>query len=90
MITERFLQLLQLEGFPEPVEVHQTPNGTLGLHAHPFEVKALVLSGSIQILLNGHSVNYHAGEIFQLDFEQAHEESYGPEGVTYLASRKFP
>ena len=88
MNTEQFLQLLQREGFPEPVEVHQAPNGSLGLHTHPFEVKALVIKGSIQILLNGHSVDYHAGEMFQLDFERAHEESYGPEGATYLASRR--
>ena len=88
MNKEQFLQLLQREGFPAPVEVHQNPNGSLGLHTHPFEVRALVTKGSIQILINGQSTDYHAGEMFQLDFEQAHEESYGPDGVSYLASRR--
>lgn len=88
MNTEQFLELLQQEGFPAPVEVHQIPNGSVGLHTHPFKVKALVIQGSIQITLNGRTAEYHTGEMFQLDFEQAHEESYGPEGVIYLASRK--
>ena len=88
MTKEQFLQLLQQEGFPAPVEVHQIPNGSLDLHTHPFEVKALVIEGSIQIILNGRNVEYHSGDLFQLDFEQAHAESYGPEGVSYLASRK--
>lgn len=88
MNTEQFLQLLQEEGFPEPVEVQQIPNGCLGMHTHPFEVKALVTKGSIQILLGAQATNYQVGEMFQLAFEQAHAESYGPEGVTYLASRR--
>ena len=88
MDKEQFLQLLAREGFPDPVEVHQIPNGSLDLHTHPFEVRALVIKGSIQILLNGQSTDYQAEEMFSLDFEQAHEESYGPDGVTYLASRR--
>ncbi|WP_114637050.1 cupin [Polynucleobacter necessarius] len=88
MNKEQFLQLLVREGFPDPVEVHQIPNGSLGLHTHPFEVRALIIKGSIQIPLNGQSANYHVGEMFSLDFERAHEESYGLDGVTYLASRR--
>ena len=88
MNEEQFLKLLQQEGFPAPVEVNQTPNESLGLHTHPFEVKALVIQGSIEIIVNERSAEYHQGEMFQLDFEQVHKESYGSEGVIYLASRK--
>ena len=88
MNLEEFLQILQQEGFPEPVEVQQIPNGVLGIHTHPFEVKALVMQGSIEINLNGVSATYLVGDVFHLHFEQAHTESYGPEGVRYLASRK--
>jgi quercetin dioxygenase-like cupin family protein len=88
MNTEQFLQLLEREGFPEPVEVQQVPNAYLDDHEHPFEIRALVLIGSITIVIDGYSKCYKMGDIFQLGFKQPHAESYGPEGVKYLASRK--
>ncbi|MBU3617061.1 cupin domain-containing protein [Polynucleobacter sp. JS-Polo-80-F4] len=88
MDTEQFLQLLHQDGFPEPVEVQQPVNGYLNDHEHPFEVRALVIQGGITIITNGQSKAYKVGDIFQLSFKQPHAESYGPEGVTYLASRK--
>jgi quercetin dioxygenase-like cupin family protein len=88
MNTEQFLDLLRQDGFPEPVEVLQIPNGGLGVHEHPFEVRALVIEGSIDIVIDGLSKTYKAGDIFQLSLRQAHSESYGAEGVKYLASRK--
>ena len=88
MNSEQFLQLLRRDGFPEPVEVQQAPKGQLGIHEHPFEVKALVVEGDITIVIDGLSRNFKAGEIFHLDLNQPHAESYGPEGVKYLASRK--
>lgn len=88
MNKEQFLQLLQQEGFPDPVEVYQTPNGHLDEHVHAFEVRALILEGAIEIISSGVSRTYSVGEIFQLGFKQSHAESYGPQGVKYLASRK--
>jgi hypothetical protein len=88
MNSEQFLQLLRQDGFPEPVEVQQCPNGRLGIHEHPFEVRALVVEGNITIVTNGLSQNYSTGDIFQLELMQPHAESYGPQGVKYLASRK--
>ncbi|MBU3628047.1 cupin [Polynucleobacter sp. AP-Reno-20A-A9] len=88
MNTEQFQLLLQQDGFPEPVEVQQVPNGQLGNHEHPFEVRALVIEGSIEITINGKSSAYKTGDVFELGFKEVHSESYGPEGVKYLASRK--
>ena len=88
MNSEQFLQSLRQDGFPDPVEVQQVPNGQLGMHEHPFEVKALVIEGDITIDIDGVSKIYKAGDIFQLEFKQPHAESYGPQGVKYLASRK--
>lgn len=82
------MQLLRRDGFPEPVEVQQAPNGRLDIHEHPFEVKALVVEGDITIVIDGLSKNYKTGEIFHLALKQPHAESYGSEGVKYLASRK--
>ena len=88
MNPEQFLQSLRQDGFPDPVEVQQPPNGRLDIHEHPFEVRALVLEGDITIAIDGLSKIYKAGDIFQLEFKQPHAESYGPHGVKYLASRK--
>ena len=88
MKIDEFLQLLRQDGFPEPVEVQQVPNGCLGTHEHLFEVKALVTEGWIEIVIDGVGKVYKTGDIFQLSFQQAHSESYGPNGVKYLASRK--
>ena len=88
MNTEQFQLLLEKEGFPEPVEVQQVPNGQLGQHEHPFEVKALVVEGSIDIVLHGESRTYNTGDVFELGLKEVHSEFYGPEGVKYLASRK--
>jgi quercetin dioxygenase-like cupin family protein len=88
MNSKEFLQLLRRDGFPEPVEVQQAPNGRLDIHEHPFEVKALVVEGDITIVIDGLSKNCKTGEIFHLALKQPHAESYGSEGVKYLASRK--
>jgi len=88
MNNEQFFQLLSHSGYPEPVEVEQPPNGHLSDHAHPFAVKALVIDGYIEIQTLGTLTRYADGDMFELEFEQVHSESYGPTGVKYLASRK--
>ncbi len=88
MNSGQFLQLLRRNGFPEPVEVQQAPNGQLGIHEHPFEVRALVVEGDITIVIDGLSKIYKVGDVFHLELKQLHAESYGSEGVKYLASRK--
>ena len=88
MNSEQFLQSLRLDGFPDPVEVQQPPNGQMGTHEHPFGVRALVIEGDITIDIDGVRKIYKAGDIFQLEFKQPHAEFYGPGGVKYLASRK--
>jgi hypothetical protein len=87
MNTTQFIEMLQQDGFPNPVEVRQAPNGALGEHTHPFAVKALVIDGSIDITIQGNQKRYSTGDVFQLGLEELHSESYGPTGVIYLASR---
>jgi hypothetical protein len=89
MNKEKFIQMLQQEGYPDPVEVQQVPNGSLGSHTHPFAVKALVIDGSIDIAIQGNQKTYAVGDVFELSFEELHSESYDSTGVSYLASRKY-
>jgi len=87
MNEAQFIEMLQREGYPAPVEVRQAPDGSLGEHSHPFAVKALVIDGSIDISIQSNRETYSIGDVFQLGFEEPHSETYGPTGVIYLASR---
>jgi hypothetical protein len=86
---EEFLASLNQDGFPEPILVKQLPNGNLSTHHHDFEVRALVIKGSIKITINDKANIYLEGQVFHLAFQEAHSEQYGPFGVIYLASRKL-
>lgn len=88
MEREQFLKILGEEGFPEPVTVEREPNGSVDLHAHPFEAKALVLRGEIRIRVGEKEQTFRSGDVFHLRANEPHWESYGTEGVTYLAGRK--
>jgi hypothetical protein len=88
MNQDQFLQILKDSGYPDPVEVQQASNGHLDDHTHPFAVQALVIDGYIEIQTQGKTQIYKVGDVFKLDYEQVHSETYGPQGVKYLASRK--
>ncbi len=88
MTKEQFLSMLVLEGYPEPILVEREAGGFLDAHTHPFEVKALVLSGQIDLMVDGVSAAYISGNVFHLLANQVHTERYGNNGVQYLASRK--
>lgn len=88
MSKTQFIKMLQQEGYPEPVEVQREPNGHLDDHTHPFEVKALILEGAIELIIHGSTKTYESGDIFHLGLEEVHAETYGPQGVRYLAARK--
>ena len=87
MNQKQFLQFLTAQGLPEPVLVERE-SGELGEHWHTFEARALILDGSLTIHIEGISTEYFPGDEFFLFADQSHSESYGPQGVKYLVSRK--
>lgn len=87
MDTQTFIQTLAQDGFEPAVTVTREP-GQMDDHTHPFEAKALVVSGEIRIVAGGTERRYGPGEIFHLQAHEPHSESYGPEGVQYLVGRK--
>lgn len=88
MSQEQFLRMLTAEDFPMPTLIVREPEGFLDDHTHPFEVKALVIDGEIDLVIEGVRLTYRTGDIFHLTFNQVHNERYGKKGVQYLASRK--
>jgi quercetin dioxygenase-like cupin family protein len=85
---ERFTLQLREQGFEQIATVTREPNGFLNIHTHPFEAKALILSGEITLICEGGERLYRPGEVFHLALAEPHTERYGPLGVSYLVGRK--
>jgi len=90
MTPEQFADELAREGFEPAVTVTREAGGMLGDHTHPFEAKALILSGDIRIATAASERVYQAGDVFHLAAEEPHSEFYGMLGVQYLVGRKTP
>ncbi len=68
--------------------VTREPNGSLNVHTHPFEAKALIVQGELTIRCGGESRQYRVGDVFHLAKNIEHDEQYGPDGVSYLVGCK--
>ncbi|KQR37833.1 hypothetical protein [Acidovorax sp. Leaf160] len=90
MDATTFQSQLAQEGFEPAVRVEREADGLWDDHTHPFEAKALILSGEIRIrtMADGADRTYRAGDVFHLAHEEPHAEWYGPEGVVYLVGRR--
>jgi quercetin dioxygenase-like cupin family protein len=88
MQKQTFEQAVLADGFDQPVEVSREANGFMDVHSHPFEARALIVTGEIEIGWGDTKQTYRAGEIFHLTHAQPHWERYGPDGVTYWSARK--
>jgi len=88
MDLERFTLQLREQGFEQVSTVTREADGFLDTHTHPFEAKALILSGEITLVCQGRETLYRPGEVFHLAQAEPHSERYGPAGVSYLVGRK--
>ena len=78
---------LRREGFAVERKV-QPPQRCVPEHAHPFDVRALVLNGEITLTVEGIDSTYRVGDIFVMPAGHRHAETVGPEGVEYLLGRR--
>ncbi|MDR5755369.1 cupin domain-containing protein [Caballeronia sp. LZ035] len=88
MNREAFLAQLSSAGYDEIVTATRDPDGVMDLHAHPFEARALILSGELTIRIGDDAHTYRTGDIFHLAPNTEHSETYGPDGVSYLVGRR--
>lgn len=88
--VESFEAELQAEGFAE-AQVREIAAGTHNVaHAHPFEVKALMLEGELHLSRDGVSRTFRAGEVFTMAAGCEHVEQFGDTTTRYLVGRKYP
>jgi quercetin dioxygenase-like cupin family protein len=87
MDRNTFTESLTKEGFPDAVVVTREA-GTMDVHEHLFEAKALILEGELRIRVGDEERLYQVGDVFHVPANKAHSERYGPNGVTYLVGRK--
>lgn len=88
--TADFEAELAAEGFGTP-EVREIAGGTHNPgHSHPFEVKALMLAGELQLTCEGRTATYRTGDVFTMAAGCEHVEQFGAETTRYLVGRKQP
>ena len=88
MDTVAFEDALKRDGFTEILTGGFPAGHDLGDHAHPYELRALVLAGEFRIAVNGTETVYRPGDVFALAREVRHTERTGAEGVRFLIGRK--
>jgi len=89
MTETEFETLLQAGQFADIASVEREAAYALADHSHPFDACALITSGDITLVVDGVATTYQTGEIFRLSAGVLHEESAGPQGVSYRVGRRM-
>lgn len=81
---------LRQEGYLEIADRTMAAGATNPEHAHEFDARLLVVEGEMTIICDGAERSYRAGDAFAMTAGRRHAERGGPEGVRYLAGRRYP
>lgn len=85
---DRFENDLKADGYE--VMISTTPGAKVNPeHSHPFDVRALVLKGTITLTVDGAARTYAAGEVFTMARGCRHFESYDDGGAEVLLGRRM-
>ncbi len=79
---------LKRDGFLEIETKSMKPNVSVETHAHPYDVRAMVLEGEVTLSFEGRSQTCRAGDTLTMAAGCEHREQYGPKGVTYIVGRR--
>ena len=88
MTPEQFTEELLRDGY-EVATRSMEPNLHNGTHSHPFEVRAVMLSGELTLQYEGRTQVCRAGDVFTMRAGCEHEERFGPEGASYVVGRRL-
>ena len=85
MDASKFETELRDNGFGEIVKGEMKPNEVRNVHAHDYEVRGLVLDGSIVLTCDGEE---RSCEVFTMEAGREHAERAGPTGLRFVAGRR--
>ncbi len=88
MDTAAFEAALRSDGYDDIDRREGKAGFTAKPHTHPFAVRILVLAGEFTLIRGDARETYGPGQIFAMEAECEHAESFGPEGATYVIGRK--
>ena len=80
---------LRAQGYREIVDRRMDAKTTNLEHSHEFDARLLVLEGEMTVVCDGEERTYRAGDTFAMTADRRHTERCGPEGVRYLAGRRY-
>ena len=89
MNRERFETELREQGYLEVADRRMAAHDINPEHAHEFDARLLVLEGEMTITSDGETRTYRAGDSFVMSSGRRHAERSGPQGVRYLAGRRY-
>ncbi len=84
-----FESQLRAEGYSELIDRRMAANALNPDHAHEFDARVLVLEGEMTIVCDGVEHTYRAGDACAMAAGTRHAERSGPQGVRYLAGRRY-
>ena len=89
MNRAEFEHELEAQGYREVVDRRMEAGAIKPEHAHEFDARLLVLEGEITIVCDGEECTYRSGDTFAMTAGRRHTERCGPQGVRYLAGRRY-
>lgn len=88
MEFDAFANSMRQQGFDQVLERVWKPLTTIDEHTHPFDAKAVVVSGEMWLTVNGRTKHLLPGGTFELPANLPHSERYGAEGAIYWVARR--
>ena len=93
---QEFESAAHAEGYSEVLSREWPALTVLDTHSHPFDAKALVVSGELWLTVGAHAssgtdkqtMHVTSGQGFELARNTPHDERYGPEGATFWVARR--
>ena len=90
MEASDFAAMMRADGYAEPAHRSLAAGMSVPEHAHEFDAKGLILSGTFTLTVDGVATTHHPGDMFSMPAGCRHAELVGPAGTEYLAGRRQP
>ena len=89
MQQDAFEAELKTNGFTDIEMKSLAPRPANTGHAHDYDIRGLVLSGTFIVISDGKGATHHAGDIFAVPAGTSHQEEIGADGARILVGKKY-